>query len=68
MIYGTSHFRSIFDARNYYKGYGYGDYQETRKAVQYKLDNGEIHIGKPELKEGQKLLLNAKEGRYFIED
>ena len=64
MIYGTSHFASKLDAYVYYKPYGYDD---VRTAVDRKLAEGEIHIGKPEAKPGERVLLNVQEGRYFIE-
>lgn len=41
--------------------------KEAREWVQHKLESGEIHIGKPELKPGEKLLLNHEEGRYSIQ-
>ena len=60
---GTSYFKSFDAAFRYYKDYGfnYGD-------VQRKIQDGEIHIGKPTLKPNQKLVLNTEEGRYFIEE
>lgn len=38
----------------------------TEKAVAAKLAAGEIHIGPPTLKPGQKLSLHREERRYFI--
>jgi hypothetical protein len=60
--YGTSHFKSFEAAFQYYKDYGYvyGD-------VQRKIQDGEIHIGKPTLKPGERCSLND-EGRYVIEE
>ncbi len=39
---GTSHFRSFFEAVDYYKPYG-----TDRHGVEMKLANGEIHLGPP---------------------
>lgn len=63
MITGTSHFESVQSAERYYAEYGYSD---VKKAVAQKLADGEIHIGPPQLKEGEELRLNREEGRYFI--
>lgn len=57
--YGTSYFISYSAAARYY-----GD----RETASQKLAAGEIHIGKPELKPGERLHLDRPEGRYFIED
>ena len=62
MTYGTSHFVSKAAAVRYYRPYE----QEATKAVDRKLAEGQIHIGVPELKNGQQCYLNADEGRYFI--
>lgn len=63
MIYGTSHFESYSAALKYYKPYGYDNL-----AINRKISEGEIHIGKPQSKPGEKVLLNHSEGRYFIEE
>lgn len=54
MTTGTSHFLSRTAAMRYYSGYGYDDLGAT---VDRKLADGEIHIGKPEIKSGERLSL-----------
>ena len=61
MIYGTSYFLSFKSAVNYY-AYGFRESE-----VKTKLDNKEISIGEPPLKDGERCYLNKKENRYFIE-
>jgi len=61
-ITGTNYFPSISDARIYYSAYGYED---TISAVFNKIQLGEIHIGKPPLKEGDTLFI--KDNRYHIQ-
>jgi hypothetical protein len=63
--WGTSHFVSYEDAMRYYSGYGYSN---TQRAVDRKLSEGEIHIGRPATKAGEKITLDKGEGRYFIEE
>ena len=63
--WGTSHFVSYEKAVAYYSGYGYSN---TQTAVDRKLSDGEIHIGPPTAKAGQKVTLEPQEGRYWIED
>jgi len=64
MIYtGTLCFVSVMAAVGYYQTYGY-----DADDVQHKIEAGEIHIGKPSLQPGQRLILNEQEGRYFIEE
>lgn len=65
MIWGTCFFKDVKAAERYYKGYHYKD---VKKAVQRKIDSGEIDIGLPPLKENEKLILNKEEGRYFIDN
>jgi hypothetical protein len=65
--WGTSHFVSYEKATNYYSSPCYG-YSNTHEAVDRKLREGEIHIGPPTAKAGQKITLEPKEGRYWIED
>lgn len=62
ITYGTSHFVTHKAARTYYKGQGFdpGD-------VEAKLKRGEISIGAPSLKPGQRARVNP-EGRYVIEE
>lgn len=58
--YGTSHFASKADAVSYYAAYG-----DDAAAVDQKIEAGEISIGKPETKTGEKLKVN-REGRYVV--
>lgn len=60
---GTSHFVNLQAAIAYYQPYGSDSWEVNRK-----IKNGEISIGPPVLKSGQKLLIDQTEGRYFIED
>ena len=62
---GTNHFVNRSAAIQYYKAYE-GKYAE--EAVARKIDGGEIQIGEPALKAGQKLLIDKEEGRYIIEE
>lgn len=64
MTYGTSHFTTKAAAVRYYRAYE----DEPSKAVERKLAEGQIHIGIPELRDGQSCYVNAEEGRYFITD
>lgn len=57
---GTSHFVSFEAALAYYREYGYG-----RDVVARKLRDGEISIGKPEVKPIETLFV--REGRYHIQ-
>ena len=62
---GTSHFHSLHHAQKYY-----AVYDVSKWAVQNKLDEGIIHIGKPKLTAAQKEAgVKRKldvEGRWFI--
>lgn len=62
IIIGTPYFENVERARDYYVGY-----HISENDVDKKIKNGEIFIGKPKLKTGERLLLNKEEGRYFIE-
>jgi len=76
---GTSHFVSRDAAYDYYAQYEVGSYTssihggKTRNdaALSALLDNkiadGEIHIGAPVVRDGERLLVDRSEGRYFIE-
>lgn len=59
---GTAHFASIAAARSYYAGQGF-----DAADVLDKLEAGEIHIGPPEGKPGDRIHLDQSEGRFFIE-
>jgi hypothetical protein len=54
---GTHHFKSVAAAYRYY----------GKDTAQQKLDEGAIAIGRPTLKEGQRLLIDG-DGRYHIEE
>jgi hypothetical protein len=54
-IYGTSHFVSMNAAVVYYRDYGF-DLEDVRR----KLIDGEIHIGPPTVKSGERLFLINK--------
>lgn len=58
-IWGTCHFCSFAAANIYYSNLHSSE-------VQKKINAGEIVIGKPTVKPGEKLYLNKEEGRYFI--
>ncbi len=63
MRYGTSYFVSRAAAIRYYRDYGYDNVAD---AVARKLREGEIHIGKPPLKAGQRLGVTDGGKRYEI--
>lgn len=68
MFIGTNCFISLSRAIDYYQLYQPGTKRkETAEWVDSKLKDGKIRIGKPKLKEGETLFLNADEGRYFIQ-
>jgi len=64
---GTSHFVSVRAATRYYAAYGHGSSE-----VMEKLIAGEIHVGRPKLIPGQRLVVVDNEtgrrwdGRYAI--
>ncbi len=62
---GTSHFKSIAKALDYYK-ITEGSMADAAKVVGEKMRDGSISIGPPIIKPGEKLSINA-EGRYVIE-
>lgn len=59
MIVGTSYFVSRAAANAYYADYGC-----TAENVAHKIRDGEIHIGKPSLKVGERLVLLDDGRRY----
>jgi hypothetical protein len=65
MRYGTNRFVSILAAHRYYADYGYDD---VEAAVAQKLEDGEIVIGRPVLKEGESFRLIDNGTRYEIND
>lgn len=62
MITGTSHFVSLAHATRYYREYG-----NTPAEVESMVASGVIHIGKPDLKDGQWLTI-VDGTRYAIVD
>jgi hypothetical protein len=65
ITYGTAYFPTLAHAASYYRPYGYNDLRGT---VLRKVNAGEIHIGKPKLKPGQRLILIDNGTRYAIEE
>lgn len=63
--YGTSYFTSKSAAVRYYKDYE-GSIEDAKHAVEVKLREGSIHIGKPSLKPGERLGLTDGGKRYTI--
>jgi hypothetical protein len=60
---GTCHFPTVHDARDYYRTYGF-----KPDDVSSKIESGEIHIGPPKTREGQRAYIDEGERRYFIEE
>jgi len=59
--WGTNHFIDMNAAIKYYRSQQY-----DHAAIMQKYEENEFKIGKPEVKEGEQLLINKEEGRYFI--
>lgn len=67
--WGTSYFVSKLAACSYYQtAMPAANYNEVLDGVNDKLNAGEIHIGKPELREGQRLVVIDEGTRYAIEE
>lgn len=67
--HGTAHFVSVLKAIRYYYSQGMGRTErEAASLVDQKLLAGEIHIGKPDLPAGAKLILLDDGCRYGIEE
>lgn len=67
MIIGTPYFDNVVSARRYYAPYsGDGLALAPKAYVLAKIGAGEIYIGKPPLKPGQRAELIPGEGRYRI--
>ena len=62
MITGTNHFYDKYASYNYFRAYG-----NSQKEVDEKLARGEIKTGYPPIKEGERVFLDTKEMRYFVE-
>jgi hypothetical protein len=65
MRYGTSHFLSFAAAVRYYRDY-FGN--DACIIVPQKIRDGEIHIGRPDEKPGQRTFLVDGGTRWAIED
>ena len=63
MLRGTCYFQDRFSLIHYYCKQGFGV-----EEVNEKLENGEVKIGKPKLKDGEVLEIIPGEGRYAIRD
>jgi len=63
--YGTSYFVSVDAAIRYYKD---TEGRSAAHAVDRKIREGQIHIGKPTLKAGQTLLVIDGGTRYAISE
>lgn len=61
VTWGTSHFVSLAAAIRYYRPYGY-----DASDVRAKLASGEIHLGEPSAQPSSRVILDNREGRYFI--
>lgn len=59
---GTNCFTDVGAAIDYYYVYGF-----SRGDVLEKINEGEIQIGAPKAKPGEKVRRNSREGRYYIE-
>lgn len=60
--HGTSHFVSFDHAARYYRPYGF-----SPADVERKLTDGEIHLGKPATKPGERVVTIDNGTRYAIE-
>lgn len=69
MIIGTAHFVNFTKACDYYREQGNDDLTpaELERYVRDMIEDGEIHIGKPDLDVGQRLLLIDDGCRYAVE-
>lgn len=63
MTYGTSYFRSMVHAAMYYRSQ-YG--AAAHHYVAEKVRNGEIHIGKPPMKDGETCFLIDDGTRWAV--
>jgi hypothetical protein len=62
-VLGTCHFVSVALAIRYYRNHGYRD---IIGEIDRKLAEGEIHIGKPVISDGEELVLLDNGQRYGI--
>ena len=63
MLIGTSHFVSFDTAVRHYTAY---QYPNTREAVSEKIASGEISIGRPAAKPGERVVIVDTGTRYAI--
>jgi hypothetical protein len=63
MIIGTNHFVSLRHAKRYYREQFKCDVDEI---VAHKIETGEIKIGRPSVKPGDRIVLTDKRTRYAI--
>lgn len=63
-IWGTSHFVSRFDAINYYCTQCSITFAQAERAVDTKIREGSIHIGKPVLAPGE-ILMHLDDGKRY---
>lgn len=70
MRIGTCNFVNFTKACDYYKDQGYGDLSpaELEAVVRDKLQCGQIHLGKPDVEVGQRLIVIDDGCRYGLED
>ena len=66
MVYGTSHFVSMAAATRYYLPCCDNDWTASALEVARKVRCGEIHIGEPKLKPGERLVLLDERTRYGV--
>ena len=57
MVVGTPYFESYGAVVRYY----------GKERADYKLENKEVYVGRPDVKENERLLIDKKERRYKIE-
>ena len=62
MMTGTCYFVSLIKAEEYYKVYGF-----SKQDVKRKLQEGEIKVGLPPLKQGENLVVIDGGTRYAIQ-
>lgn len=67
VVIGTAYFVSMTAALDYYRPYGYGHNGSLFRAVERKIADGEIHIGKPACEPHERLVLLDNGRRYGIE-
>lgn len=66
--YGTNHFSSRDSAIRYYMRQGAETRADATAAVDAKLRDGEIAIGRPDCPDGCEVRLDPVEGRYWIQE